>query len=181
MHRRAWLLALVLVAIAVVSACGTTAGESRDTQKTREAGSPKPSPGAASPKPAATPKVAANAKPASPKTAAGSIPAPTDADRERYARATWAPGQLETHFQRHAAEGPYQTAEEYDAAARETIRRGTMFTYINRESGTQRIGFYDTSGNHFTALSRDGRRITTYFRPSRGEAYVRGLERSTYQ
>ena len=175
MHRRAWLLALVLVAVAVVSACGTTAGESRDTQKTREAGSPKPSPVAVSPKPAATPKVAANAKPASP------IPARVEADRERYAQATWAPGQLETHFQRHAAEGPYQTAEQYDAVARETIRRGTMFTYVNRESGTHRIGFYDTSGNHFTALSRDGRRITTYFRPSRGEAYVRGLERSTYQ
>ena len=107
--------------------------------------------------------------------------APTDADRERYAQAAWAPGQLEAHFRKHGAEGPYRTPEEYDAAARETIRLGTMFSYVDRESGAQRLGFYDKPNNRFTGLTRDGRRITTHFRPDRGEAYVRGLERSTYR
>jgi pyocin large subunit-like protein len=106
--------------------------------------------------------------------------APSDQERERYARATWAPRQLTAHFDKHGREGPYRTAQEYDAAARETIKVGTYFTYVDRESDAERIGFYDTGGNRFTGLTRDGNRITTHFRPDRGEAYVRGLERSSY-
>jgi pyocin large subunit-like protein len=105
-----------------------------------------------------------------------------DPERERIAeRATWAPGQLDAHFEKHGQEGPYRSEAEYDRAARETIRTGTHFTYQDRESNAQRQGFYDKAGNRFTGLTRDGARITTHFRPNRGEAYVRSLEESTYR
>ena len=166
------LAALALLALGV--ACGTTAvasrggadtaGDAGSAKRARESGSDTPAREAASPKPAVSPK-----------------PAASDADRERYAHAEWAPGQLEAHFRKHGAEGPYHSAAEYDTAARETIRRGTMFSYVDRESDAERLGFYDKPANRFTGLTRNGQRITTHFRPNRGEAYVRGLERSTYR
>ena len=109
---------------------------------------------------------------------AGSV----EVDRERIAReATWAPGQLRAHVEKHGKEGPWASEAEYDASARETIRIGTAFTYQDRESNAERLGFYHRDSNRFTAVTRDGRRITTQFRPDRGEAYVRGLDRSTYR
>ena len=115
-----------------------------------------------------------------------STPAPvaavaSDVDRERFAQATWARGQLDSHFSKHGREGPYRSVAEYDAAARETIRIGTFFTYVDRESNAPRAGFYDKQSNRFTGLTQDGARITTHFRPDRGETYVRRLERSTYR
>ncbi len=105
-----------------------------------------------------------------------------EVDRERIAReATWAPGHLRSHVQKHGREGPWASEAEYDAAAREAIRLGTAFTYQDRESNAERLGFYLKDGNRFAGVTRDGRRITTMFRPDRGEAYVRGLERSTYR
>ena len=114
---------------------------------------------------------------------AASKPADAPAvDRERLVRdATWAPGQLASHFEKHGREGPWASESVYDASARETITQGTAFTYLDRESNAERIGFYDKAGNRFTAVSRDGRRITTHFRPDRGEVYVRSLSRSTYR
>jgi pyocin large subunit-like protein len=103
-------------------------------------------------------------------------------DRERIAReATWAPGQLRAHVDKHGREGPWASESEYDASARDTIRIGTAFTYRDRESNAQRLGFYHKDSNRFTGVTRDGRRITTQFKPDRGEAYVRGLDRSTYR
>ncbi len=100
-------------------------------------------------------------------------------ERERYAtEARWAPGQLEAHFQKHP-EG-YSSIQDYDRGARETIRIGVAFTYRDRETGERRLGFYDRSSNRFTGLSGDGRRITTHFRPDRGEQYIRSLPESTY-
>jgi pyocin large subunit-like protein len=105
-----------------------------------------------------------------------------EVDRERIAReATWAPGQLRAHFEKHGKEGPWASESEYDASARETIRVGTAFTYVDRESNAERLGFFQKENNRFTGVTRDGRRITTLFKPDRGEAYVRGLERSTYR
>jgi hypothetical protein len=105
-----------------------------------------------------------------------------EVDREKTAReATWAPGQLQEHFAKHGREGPWASESAYDAAARETIRIGTVFTYVDRTSNAERLGFYLKDGNRFTSVTRDGRRITTQFRPDRGEAYVRGLARSTYR
>jgi hypothetical protein len=105
-----------------------------------------------------------------------------EVDRERIAReATWAPGQLRAHVDKHGREGPWASEAEYDASARETIRIGAAFTYQDRESNAERLGFYHKDSNRFTGVTRDGRRITTQFKPDRGEAYVRGLDRSTYR
>ncbi len=115
--------------------------------------------------------------------AASSAPATSPvsaADRERYASdATWAPGQLEAHFQKHR--DGYQTVQDYDRGARDTIRKGTAFTYLDRESGDRHLGFYDRPSNRFTALTLDGRRVTTHFQPDNGEKYVRDLPESTYR
>lgn len=101
-------------------------------------------------------------------------------DRERYASdAQWAPGQLQAHFQKHR--NGYRTEQEYDLGARAVIRDGTAFTYVDRESGDRHLGFYEKSSNRFTAMTEDGRRITTHFEPDNGEAYVRQLPQSTYR
>jgi hypothetical protein len=132
-------------------------------------------PTAAPSKPAANPPAGAPAKPAGP---GGSV----EVDRERIARdATWTPGQLQAHFEKHGREGPWASESAYDASAREVIRVGTLFTYVDGTANVERLGFYHRDSNRFTAVTRDGRRITTQFRPDRGEAYVRGLERSTYR
>ena len=52
---------------------------------------------------------------------------------------------------------------------------------MDRESNAERLGFFQKASNRFTGVTRDGRRITTQFKPDRGEAYVRGLDRSTYR
>lgn len=105
-----------------------------------------------------------------------------EVDRETIAReAAWASGQLRSHFQKHRSEGPWASESVYDASAREVIRAGFAFTYMDRESNAERLGFYHQDSNRFVAVSRDGRRITTHFRPDRGEVYVRGLPRSTYR
>lgn len=108
--------------------------------------------------------------------------APRSAEAERIARsATWSPGQLQAHFAKHGREGSYATAEAYDSGARETIRGGREFTYIDRTTHARRRGFYAISTNGFTGVTDDGKRITTHFRPESGEHYVRGLWESTYR
>jgi hypothetical protein len=105
-----------------------------------------------------------------------------EVDRDWIAReATWAPGQLQAHFEKHGREGPWASEADFDASARETIRIGTLFTYVDRESNAERLGFYDHKSNRFASVSWDGRRITTQFKPDRGEVYVRRLARSTYR
>jgi hypothetical protein len=123
-----------------------------------------------------------------PGQAAGQAPAkakPSDsADAERariVSEAVWTPGQLQDHFERHGSEGPWASESVYDASARETVTVGTRFTYVDRTTNAERLGFFDRGGNRFTSVTNDGRRITTHFRPDRGEAYVRSLYRSTYR
>jgi hypothetical protein len=104
------------------------------------------------------------------------------ADAERIAQsATWAPGSLREHFEKHGREGPYDSAEAYDAAARETIRLGADFRYVDRSTNARRRGFYHAPTNRFTGVTDDGRRITTHFKPDSGERYVRSLPQSTYR
>ena len=106
----------------------------------------------------------------------------SDPERARIVRdATWTPGQLQDHFEKHGDEGPWASESVYDASARETVSIGTRFTYVDRATNAERLGFFDKGGNRFTSVTNDGRRITTHFRPDRGEAYVRGLYRSTYR
>src|SRR5215210_4365029 len=107
----------------------------------------------------------------------------TVADSERLAwaqNARWAPGQLQEHFNKHGGEGPFGSISEYDQAARDTLLAGTPFTYVDRESRVERMGFYHAHSNGFTSLTPDGQRILTFFHPDRHEMYVRGLDRSTY-
>lgn len=104
------------------------------------------------------------------------------ADAERIATsATWSPGQLQSHFAKHGREGPYPTAEAYDSSARQTVRVGRAFVYIDRTTRVRRRGFFDPPTNRFTAVTEDGKRITTHFRPDSGEHYVKGLLESTYR
>jgi hypothetical protein len=105
-----------------------------------------------------------------------------DASRQEWAQnASWAPGQLQEHFAKHGREGPYSSITEYDWAARDTVVTGTRFTYVDRESRAQRVGFYHGPTNRFTSLTADGQRITTFFHPDRRDSYVRGLDRSTFK
>ncbi|MFN8523256.1 MAG: hypothetical protein U0821_09155 [Chloroflexota bacterium] len=144
---------------------------------------PEPKPAApGQPKPtAAAPAAAKPAVPPKPQGKPAGASAAGDVDRERFAQATWAPGQLQSHFEKHGDEGPYPTVAAYDDAARATIRAGTHFTYVDRESDATRHGFYDRANNRFVGMTENGSRITTSFRPDRGEQYVRNLERSTYR
>jgi pyocin large subunit-like protein len=103
-------------------------------------------------------------------------------ERQRWAQnASWAPGQLQEHFSKHGPEGAYRSVEDYDRAARDTILSGTTFTYVDRESRAQRLGFYYGPMNRFTSLTADGQRITTFFQPDRRDSYVRGLDNSTFK
>ena len=105
-----------------------------------------------------------------------------DGERQVWAQnASWAPGQLQEHFAKHGTEGPFVSVADYDQAARDTVLAGTPFTYVDRESRAQRMGFYHARSNGFTSLTSDGQRILTYFHPDRRETYVRGLDRSTYR
>ena len=171
-------LALLLVAVAALALLG---GACRST--TSAAGEPAaPATPATQGSGVATAPKPGQSKDAGAKPAGAKPGGAVDDERERIAtRATWAPGSLQSHFEKHGAEGPYRSVEEYDRAARDTIRVGTRFTYQDRESNAQRRGYYDKAGNRFTGVTRDGARVTTHFRPNRGEAYVRGLEDSTYR
>ncbi|GIW06860.1 MAG: hypothetical protein KatS3mg060_1665 [Dehalococcoidia bacterium] len=113
--------------------------------------------------------------------APAAVPAAAIADSadEIAARAVWAPGELEEHYRKHP--DGYRSVEEYDRGARETIRVGTRFHYRDTQTDAPRLGFYHRETNRFTGLTGDGRRITTHFRPDRGERYVRGLPGSTYR
>lgn len=185
--RIAVLVAVVLVVIAGAAflALGSRQQSPGTTPAASATATGVPGPAAAA-KPTAAPKptAAAQAKP----TAAAQAPAqtkpsgPADVDRARIVSdAVWTPGQLQDHFQKHGREGPWASASVYDASARETVTMGTLFTYVDGATDAERLGFFDKPGNRFTSVTSDGRRITTHFRPDRGEAYVRNLNRSTYR
>ncbi len=93
--------------------------------------------------------------------------------------AVWAPGALDDHYQKHP-EG-YGSMQEYDQGARDTIRRGTRFTYVDSQTDAPRVGYYEESTNRFTGMTADERRITTHFKPDRGVTYIRNLDQSTYR
>lgn len=88
---------------------------------------------------------------------------------------------LEHHYWQHHWDVNATTIPEYDASARETIRRGQRFTYTDPVRRRPRIGYYDPKTGLFTALHGDRKRILTHFRPEDGEAYVRQLPHSTYR
>lgn len=95
------------------------------------------------------------------------------------ASAVWGRGELAEHFEKHPE--TYRSEREYDEGARETIRLGARFTYTDTQTSAPRVGYFHKPSNRFTGLTGDEKRITTHFRPDRGERYVAGLPRSTYR
>lgn len=100
-------------------------------------------------------------------------------------QATWtSAGEQTRHFNRHKTDTGATSETEYVAGARQTIAEGREFRYSHQ--GQQRVGYYDSSRNAFAGTSQQGgqARIHTYFHPfggtQGGDAYVRGLEGSTY-
>ena len=70
------------------------------------------------------------------------------------------------------------TVDDYDRSARETIARGTRFTYNAPGTGEPRVGFFDRATGHFTALTDDEAILLTHYPLS--EAKIRALPNSTY-
>ena len=124
---------------------------------------------------------ATRAAPPGPTDVPEAPPARSEASARIARTATWSPGQLQTHFAKHGREGAYESPAAFDAGARETIRVGKEFGYVDRTTLARRRGFYDPPTNRFTGVTEDGRRITTHFCPDSGEHYVRGLLESTYR
>jgi pyocin large subunit-like protein len=87
---------------------------------------------------------------------------------------------LEDHFRDHGHEFGAINLTEYDHSARETIRMGRRFEFVNK-AGFPRVGYYVMQANALTTLSHDERTIVSHFRPTAGAAYVRRLNASTYR
>ena len=67
-------------------------------------------------------------------------PARSEAAARIARTATWSPGQLQTHFAKHGREGAYESPAAFDAGARETIRVGKEFGYVDRTTLARRRG-----------------------------------------
>ncbi len=81
---------------------------------------------------------------------------------------TFATGQLEAHFQKHAAEFGYKSAAQYLRGAQKLIRGGPGVVSFVRGNGDSL--FYRAATNEFGVLSRQGV-IRTYFKPVEGAQY----------
>jgi Bacterial TSP3 repeat len=81
----------------------------------------------------------------------------------------FAPGRWIPHFEKHAAEFGYRTADEYLRGARDLVSRPGVQTFT-RSDGDKL--FYDAARNEFAILRPDGV-LRTYFRPRRGGEYWR--------
>ena len=88
------------------------------------------------------------------------------------------PKRLVDHFEKHGQRMGLDNIDAYDASARATIARGTIFGYEDEETGEWRVGYYDREAGLFTAVSDDDRYIVTHY-PS-DEDYVLDLTDSTY-
>ncbi len=86
---------------------------------------------------------------------------------------------LEHHFRRHGRPLRVRTEEDYDRSAQATIRTGRRFTYRDRLTDEQRVGYHDQRTRRFTALTADERTIRSHYRTDDGN-YPRHLLDSTY-
>ena len=94
---------------------------------------------------------------------------------------TWvSSARLRWDFRKHGREFPFGIIDVYEASSLDTIAVGVRFEFEDRKSGRDRLGYYDKATNRLTVTTDDGLFILSHYRPSRGEAYVRGLLRSTY-
>lgn len=85
---------------------------------------------------------------------------------------------LADHFAEHGWKIGARTIEEYDASARSTIERGTIFSYEDDTTSERRVGCYDRVSGFLTILSDDDRWIVSHFPCA--EIYVKLLFNSTY-
>lgn len=84
-----------------------------------------------------------------------------------------------SHFLKHGKKLGAVTVDDYDESARETIRAGRRFTYRDRTTGKDRVGYYHASTERFTAMTDDEAVIMTHFVCL--EIYVCDLPGSSYQ
>jgi hypothetical protein len=84
---------------------------------------------------------------------------------------------LVDHYGDHRRQFPGYSIEQYDSSAQETIAIGVEFTYRDRRTGINRIGYFHRESSRMTVLDLNGR-IHSHFRTD--EEYVFGLPRSTY-
>jgi hypothetical protein len=85
---------------------------------------------------------------------------------------------LEDHFGDHHRELRVRSIEEYDASAQETIAIGVLFTFRHDRTGLDRVGYFHRDSSRMTVVDLDGY-IVSHFQTD--EAYVAGLDRSTYR
>ena len=88
------------------------------------------------------------------------------------------PRHLADHFRKHGRRMGLRTVEEFDASARATIAKGTIFGYEDDRTGEWRIGCYDRATGRFTVVTSDDRFIVSHF--ASDESYVLLLTDSTY-
>jgi hypothetical protein len=85
---------------------------------------------------------------------------------------------LEDHFEWHRRALRTSSIDEYDESAQETIRLGTPFTHIDRQTRERHVGYYHRDSSRFTGTDQSGF-IVTHFQTDEG--YVADLPRSTYR
>lgn len=85
---------------------------------------------------------------------------------------------LEAHYLRHRRLLAVHSIEAYDASTDETIAIGTRFTYRDRDSGEQRIGYFHRDSSRFVAVDIDGVVRSHYITD---EADMADLPQSTYE
>ena len=98
---------------------------------------------------------------------------PSAAARPVAALPNFAPGRLQSHFERHGAEFGYRTAEEYLQGARALVQGGEGVETLARGGDTL---YYRASTNEFGVMSRE-RVIRTYFKPVQGARYFANQKR----
>jgi len=85
----------------------------------------------------------------------------------------FAPGRLQSHFEKHGAEFGYRTAEEYLQGARALVAGGEGVETFARGADTL---YYRATTNEFGVMSRE-RVIRTYFKPVQGAKYFTNQKR----
>jgi hypothetical protein len=85
---------------------------------------------------------------------------------------------LQRHFNKHGPKLGVRSVDDYDKSARDTIRSGARFTYMDRSTRLPRVGRYDPTRQHLTILTDDESAIVNHF--AAPEHYVRNLPASTY-
>lgn len=66
---------------------------------------------------------------------------------------------IRNHYGNHGEDVGANSAREYDASARNTIRDGNRFTYKDRFTGEARVGYHDPATGLFTATTQKGKKV----------------------